>query len=291
MEYTVNGLARLAGVSVRTLHWYDEIGLLRPARVTEAGYRMYGPAEVDALQSILLYRALDVPLKKIGALSAGSRLASHDGEEVAHMLFGDGVGYSAWFATHPPLVKRIQVMEPQFDPAEFDAIARAWANPVPVGDADGAQVSISGFAPAPIASAMAAAAPAVPAAEAVLPQADAQIALSAQKVVKQVAHPGNDDYQTAGAIHTTISEKLRALAYMGTRCQQVVYALALDTDATMRGKQLALLEKRFDANVRKGVEEIAAETDGLHPMQRLPLDGWGPTPHERVKTRERKKEE
>ena len=42
MEYTVNGLARLAGVSVRTLHWYDEIGLLRPARVTEAGYRMYG---------------------------------------------------------------------------------------------------------------------------------------------------------------------------------------------------------------------------------------------------------
>ena len=62
MEYTVNGLARLAGVSVRTLHWYDEIGLLRPARVTEAGYRMYGPDEVDALQSILFYRALGVPL-------------------------------------------------------------------------------------------------------------------------------------------------------------------------------------------------------------------------------------
>ena len=57
MEYTVNGLARLAGVSVRTLHWYDEIGLLRPARVTEAGYRMYGPDEVDALQSILFYHA------------------------------------------------------------------------------------------------------------------------------------------------------------------------------------------------------------------------------------------
>ena len=70
MEYTVNGLARLAGVSVRTLHWYDEIGLLRPARVTEAGYRMYGPDEVDALQSILFYRALGVPLKQIGALMA-----------------------------------------------------------------------------------------------------------------------------------------------------------------------------------------------------------------------------
>lgn len=89
MEYTVNGLARLAGVSVRTLHWYDEIGLLRPARVTEAGYRMYGPAEVDALQSILLYRALDVPLKKIGALMADTsagRLAALEGHRTALLM-------------------------------------------------------------------------------------------------------------------------------------------------------------------------------------------------------------
>lgn len=78
MEYTVNGLARLAGVSVRTLHWYDEIGLLRPARVTEAGYRMYGPDEVDALQSILFYRALGVPLKQIGALMADIEVALHE---------------------------------------------------------------------------------------------------------------------------------------------------------------------------------------------------------------------
>ena len=61
-EYTVKQLARLSGVTVRTLHWYDEIGLLRPARVTDAGYRMYGPGEVDRLQGILFYRALGVPL-------------------------------------------------------------------------------------------------------------------------------------------------------------------------------------------------------------------------------------
>ena len=70
MEYTVKQLAGLAGVSVRTLHYYDEIGLLPPARVTQAGYRLYGPAQVDALQSILFYRALGVPLKQIGALMA-----------------------------------------------------------------------------------------------------------------------------------------------------------------------------------------------------------------------------
>lgn len=65
MEYTVNELALLAGVSVRTLHYYDEIGLLRPLRIAENGYRIYGPNEVDQLQQILFYRELEVPLKKI----------------------------------------------------------------------------------------------------------------------------------------------------------------------------------------------------------------------------------
>ena len=70
MEYTVKQLAGLAGVSVRTLHYYDEIGLLPPARVTQAGYRLYGPAQVDALQSILFYRALGMPLAQIRPLAA-----------------------------------------------------------------------------------------------------------------------------------------------------------------------------------------------------------------------------
>ncbi len=68
MEYTVAQLSRLAGVSVRTLHWYDEIGLLRPAHTTPAGYRLYGPAQVDRLQDILFYRALGFALKDIGPL-------------------------------------------------------------------------------------------------------------------------------------------------------------------------------------------------------------------------------
>ena len=62
MEYTVNGLARLAGVSVRTLHWYDEIGLLRPARVTEAGYRMYGPDEGEEIMNCRIPKLTLQPL-------------------------------------------------------------------------------------------------------------------------------------------------------------------------------------------------------------------------------------
>ena len=65
MEYSIQALARLAGVTTRTLRWYDQIGLLKPSRVAESGYRYYGPAEVDRLQDILFYRALGVELARI----------------------------------------------------------------------------------------------------------------------------------------------------------------------------------------------------------------------------------
>lgn len=65
MTYTVNELAGISGVTVRTLHHYDQIGLLCPGRSEENGYRVYGPDEVDKLQQILLYRELGFPLKQI----------------------------------------------------------------------------------------------------------------------------------------------------------------------------------------------------------------------------------
>ena len=62
---TVKEVSRLSGVSVRTLHHYDAIGLLKPTRVTEAGYRLYDNAALGRLQSILLLRQLQFPLKEI----------------------------------------------------------------------------------------------------------------------------------------------------------------------------------------------------------------------------------
>ena len=58
-------LAHLAGVSTRTLRYYDEIGLLKPARINSSGYRIYGQAEVDRLQQILFYKELGVSLDDI----------------------------------------------------------------------------------------------------------------------------------------------------------------------------------------------------------------------------------
>jgi len=62
---TVHEVSNLTGVSIRTLHHYDSIGLLRPSEVTEAGYRLYDDAALERLQHILLFRELEFPLKDI----------------------------------------------------------------------------------------------------------------------------------------------------------------------------------------------------------------------------------
>ena len=66
--YSIKELSDMAGVSARTLRWYDRIGLLQPAFVNDAGYRFYGEREVDLLQQILFYRERGVELKKSEAL-------------------------------------------------------------------------------------------------------------------------------------------------------------------------------------------------------------------------------
>lgn len=65
MEYTIKKLGELAGVSTRTLRYYDEIGLLKPCRINSSGYRIYGQKEVDLLQQIMFYKSMDMRLEEI----------------------------------------------------------------------------------------------------------------------------------------------------------------------------------------------------------------------------------
>lgn len=95
---TVHEVSRLSGVSVRTLHHYDAIGLLKPTQVTEAGYRLYDDAALERLQSILLFRELQFPLREIAqimdspdydaqeALAAQIRLLELRQERLAQIL-------------------------------------------------------------------------------------------------------------------------------------------------------------------------------------------------------------
>jgi len=86
--YTIGQLAKLAGVTTRTLRYYDQIGLLKPAKTNEAGYRLYGREQVDTLQQILFYRELGVaPEEIIRIISAPSfdRLRALEGHLKALM--------------------------------------------------------------------------------------------------------------------------------------------------------------------------------------------------------------
>ncbi len=68
MKHSIGTLSSLSGVSVRALHYYDQIGLLHPSEVAESGYRYYDDAAVERLWQILFYRELEFPLRDIGEI-------------------------------------------------------------------------------------------------------------------------------------------------------------------------------------------------------------------------------
>ena len=69
---TVNEVSKLTGVSIRTLQYYDTIGLLKPVEYTEAGYRLYDDTSLERLQQILLFKELEFPLKEIKGIIEAS---------------------------------------------------------------------------------------------------------------------------------------------------------------------------------------------------------------------------
>ncbi|MFC7446358.1 MerR family transcriptional regulator [Rhodococcus daqingensis] len=85
-QYTVGDVARMSGVSVRTLHHYDEIGLLSPQGRTAANHRRYSAADLDRLRRILFYRALDFGLDDIAAVLADPNARTDDHLRRQHRL-------------------------------------------------------------------------------------------------------------------------------------------------------------------------------------------------------------
>jgi Zn-dependent protease with chaperone function len=223
-------------------------------------------ADASAVQFTRQTDGIAGALKKIGGLAEGSKLASHDGEEVSHMLFGDGIGYASLFATHPALVDRIRRLQPRFDPAEFAAVAADWSQPVRVGETDDAEASLAGFAPARARSSRA-----VSRSGAGLPSASRRLRVSARGVAAQVGHPDTEDYHAAAALGASIPPLLAAAAHARDRCLTLVLALLLNPETAVRALQLERIRRTYDAGTAAEVETLAEASAGLHPMQRLPL--------------------
>jgi DNA-binding transcriptional MerR regulator len=108
MAYTVGKVARLAGVTVRTLHHYDEIGLLSPSERSGTGYRRYDDADLERLQQILYYRELGFSLEEIAAI-----LDEPGADSVAHLR-----------RQHELLTARIKRMQEMVNAIEFAMEAR-----------------------------------------------------------------------------------------------------------------------------------------------------------------------
>jgi DNA-binding transcriptional MerR regulator len=84
VEYTVKKLSNLANITARTLRYYDEIGILKPARINSSGYRIYGEDQIDKLQQILFYRELGVELEMIREIITATTFDGVESLKVHH---------------------------------------------------------------------------------------------------------------------------------------------------------------------------------------------------------------
>lgn len=212
-------------------------------------------ADASAVQFTRQATGLSGALKKIGGLGEGAKLEhAGDAEEVSHMLFGDGVGLSGLFATHPPLLQRIQALEPSFRADQLAGLHRRWQMQPPNGLEEDARLGlVDGDASR-------------------LPAAEAEFNVSPPMVVAQVAHPAADDYRRADAIVSTIPETLRALVASRDDVVPLMLALLLDENTVVQGKQHAEIAARLGRDTSVLAQALRTEQLGaLHPMQRLPL--------------------
>jgi len=211
-------------------------------------------ADASAVQFTRQPLGIAGALKKIAALPEGSLIAKDRGEEVSHMLFGDGVGFSGLFATHPPLLERIQALEPGFRSEQLETLHRKWMDVPPNGLEEDVQL---GLAPKGAGN---------------LPSEKTSFAVTPPMVVAQVAHPAPDDYKRADAIVGTIPPEVRALARRRDTVMPLLLGLLLDDDKRLRTLQREEIAARQGLAMATHAAELRAQhLVDLHPSVRLPL--------------------
>jgi Zn-dependent protease with chaperone function len=210
-------------------------------------------ADASAVQFTRQTTGIAGALKKVGGLIDGSKIVGADGEEMSHMFFGDGVGYSALFATHPPLVKRIKALEPAFDETALDELTRRWAQTPPDGAEEDRLMGLDG------------------ASHNALPSAQVPLPIQAAAVVTQVGAPQENDYRRAGVISDAIPAELDTAVRSLDQAIPLVLALLLDDKPEVRGKQEAQVREHLGESTLTSANALAAQVVQLHPMLRLPL--------------------
>lgn len=187
-------------------------------------------------------------LKKIGALSEGSTLEHSDAQEVSHMLFASG--FSQLFSTHPPLIERIEAIDPSFDPKQFEQIARQLANPrkepeeEPVSE-DERKRRVAGLG--------------------------AVVAASAAEMMRSVGDPGWSHVELARELRRSVPKPLAEAVRKPEAAITVVCGLLLSEHAEVAQRQTDAVRRVLGEKPAARLAEAHRYTAKLPAMVRLPL--------------------
>lgn len=203
-------------------------------------------ADASAVQFTRQTLGLATALKKIAGYDLGSQLSNGRGEQVSHMLFGDGFGLHFLFATHPPVLARIRRLEPGFKPEALRGVAEQVNDP-------GYYVSEQDELPVSRLRAGGG-------------------SLSPEQVIAQVAHPGADDYRYAEQLHATLPPELATGVQEASEAPALLLALLLHgRDETLVAEQLRLIAAQLGESTAAKARYWRERQANLHPAQRLPL--------------------
>lgn len=240
------GQALLAGMLLGlTLVVVGYIGVLfaRLIKSAVSRHREY-LADASAVQFTRNPQGIAGALKKIAATPLRATLANTESEEIGHMLIAERRGlFDSLFASHPPIVERIRILEPSFDPAELAHIRLAPMRPAPVA------------APPPPLSHV------------------EKLAILPLMVVATIGRPGPSQRTIAARARADLPPGLRAAAHSPQDALGVVLALVLSRDDRVRERQQARIRERVrmtaDADAR--LTALGAQARQLPPALRLPL--------------------
>jgi Zn-dependent protease with chaperone function len=206
-------------------------------------------ADASAVQFTRQTEGIANALKKIGGYSAGSIIKSTDPEEVSHMLFGTGARFSGLFATHPPLLERIQALDPNFKASDFprvDARLRSDA-----GGVDAVQSAFAGDVTTALASGGAAFLP--------------------DSIAETVGHPESEHIEYAQHLRQSVPESLYAAAHSTEFAYLLTIALILDRDGGNVERQLNLARDQLGTDRARLLRNYYEELANTGAEYRLPL--------------------
>ena len=221
------------------------------ARIIKAGVsrQRESLADASAVQFTRQTTGIANALKKIGGYSAGSRIMSVDPEEVSHMLFGEGRKFSGLFATHPPLVERIQALDPSFKASDFPRVdprqRKAASSPDAVhrGFADDMTTAL----------------------------ASGGVAVLPDSIADSVGQPESAHFEYAQQLRQSVPESLYAAAHSPEFAYLLAIALILHRDGNTVDRQLSLAKEQLGAERTSLLRRYYDELTTIGAEFRLPL--------------------